>query len=84
MDKSVFANKPFLFILFTAFLSVMGIGLIIPVILFIIAQYVDPHKTNDVAFYTGFLLSLYSFCQFFAAPVLGALSDKFGRRPILL
>ncbi len=84
MDKSVFTNKPFLFILFTAFLSVMGIGLIIPVIPFIIAQYVDPHKTNDVAFYTGLLLSLYSFFQFFAAPVLGALSDKFGRRPIIL
>jgi DHA1 family tetracycline resistance protein-like MFS transporter len=81
MDKSVIANKPFLFILITAFLSVMGIGLIIPVIPFIVAKYVDPH---DIAWNVGLLISLYSFCQFFAAPVLGAISDKYGRRPVLL
>jgi DHA1 family tetracycline resistance protein-like MFS transporter len=84
MDKSILRNKPFLFILFTAFLAVMGIGIIIPVIPFIVAQYVDPHQTNQIALYVGLLTSIYSFCQFFAAPVLGALSDKYGRRPILL
>lgn len=73
-----------MFILFTAFLAIMGIGLIIPVIPFIVAKYVDPHKTGDIAFYVGLLTSIYSFCQFFAAPVLGAISDKYGRRPILL
>src|SRR5258706_883987 len=82
MDKSVFQNKPFLFILFTAFLSILGIGIIIPVIPFIVAKYVK--SPNEVAFQVGLLISLYSFCQFFASPVLGALSDKYGRRPILL
>ena len=62
----------------------MGVGLIIPVIPFIVAKYVDPHNVNAVAWYVGLLIALYSFCQFFAAPVLGALSDRFGRRPILL
>jgi DHA1 family tetracycline resistance protein-like MFS transporter len=84
MYKTIYSNKPFLFILFTAFLSVMGIGIIIPVVPFIVGQYVDPRKTNDIALYVGLLTSLYSFCQFFAAPVLGALSDKYGRRPVLL
>jgi DHA1 family tetracycline resistance protein-like MFS transporter len=84
MDKSILKNKPFLFILFTGFLSILGIGVIIPVIPFIIGKYVDPHKTNEIALYVGLMVSLYSFCQFFAAPVLGALSDKYGRRPILL
>ena len=84
MDKSILANRPFLFILFTAFLSIVGIGLIIPVIPFIVGKYIDPHKINEIAWYVGLLTSLYSFCQFFAAPVLGALSDKYGRRPILL
>ena len=37
-----------------------------------------------IAFNVGLLISLYAFCQFFGAPVLGALSDKFGRRPVLL
>ena len=84
MDKSIFKNKPFLFILFTGFLAVLGIGIIIPVIPFIVAQYVDLKKTNDVALFVGLLISIYAFCQFFAAPVLGALSDKYGRRPVLL
>jgi DHA1 family tetracycline resistance protein-like MFS transporter len=84
VDKSIFKNKPFLFILFTGFLAVLGIGIIIPVIPFIVAQYVDPKKTNDVALFVGLLISIYAFCQFFAAPVLGALSDKYGRRPVLL
>lgn len=84
MDRSIFANKPFLFILFTTFLSILGIGIIIPVIPFIVGQYIDPSNLNAVALFVGILTSLYSFCQFFAAPVLGALSDKHGRRPVLL
>jgi DHA1 family tetracycline resistance protein-like MFS transporter len=84
MDRSVFKNKPFLFILFTGFLAVLGIGLIIPVIPFIIAKYVGENNNGAIAFYVGLLTALYSLCQFFAAPVLGALSDRYGRRPILL
>src|SRR5579872_3297107 len=82
--KSIFQNHSFLFILMTAFLSVMGIGIIIPVTPYIVAQYVGASQQNLVAAYVGALMSTYSICQFFAAPVLGALSDKFGRRPILL
>lgn len=82
--KDIFSNKPFLFILFTGFLSILGVGIIIPVIPFIVQQYVPAHKTNEVALYVGLLISIYSLCQFFAAPVLGAVSDKYGRRPILL
>lgn len=62
----------------------MGIGLIIPVVPFLVEQYIPSHKIGDIAFAVGVLTSLYAFCQFFAAPVLGALSDKYGRRPVLL
>jgi DHA1 family tetracycline resistance protein-like MFS transporter len=41
-------------------------------------------NSHQIAFYVGSLLSIYALCQFFAAPGLGALSDRFGRRPILL
>lgn len=82
--KSIFSNKPFLFILITGFLSVMGIGIIIPVTPFIVSKFVDPRHLDLVAVYVGLLMSTYSVFQFFAAPVLGAISDKFGRRPILL
>ncbi len=70
--------------MFTAFLSVMGIGIIIPEIPFIVQKYMPGASNTDVAFHVGLLTSIYSICQFFAAPGLGALSDKFGRRPILL
>lgn len=84
MNKILLKNKPFLFILFTAFLSILGIGLIIPVVPFIVQKYVGASHPDIIAWYVGLLTSLYAFCQFFAAPVLGALSDTFGRRPILL
>ncbi len=82
--KSILANKSFVFILLTAFLSVIGIGIIIPVIPFIVAQYLPGASAGTIAFNVGLLTSIYSVCQFFAAPGLGALSDKYGRRPILL
>jgi MFS transporter, DHA1 family, tetracycline resistance protein len=70
------------FILFTTFLNFLGFSIIIPVLPFIIQKY-EPH-TNDIALYVGLLMSSYALCQFFAAPGLGMLSDRFGRRPILL
>ena len=60
----------------------MGIGLIIPVLPYIVNRYIPDNKT--IAIFVGLLTSTYAFCQFFAAPVLGALSDKFGRRSVLL
>lgn len=82
--KSILSNKAFLFITFSAFLAVIGIGIIIPVIPFIVQQYLPGADAKSIAFYVGLITSIYSFCQFFAAPGLGALSDKYGRRPILL
>lgn len=78
------SNSSFFFIVFTAFLSVLGIGIIIPVIPFIVAKYVGSQNTDTIAWYVGLLISAYAVCQFIAAPGLGALSDRFGRRPILL
>ncbi|HSW88325.1 MAG TPA: MFS transporter [Candidatus Saccharimonadales bacterium] len=82
--KALFDNKKFIFIVITAFLSVMGIGIVIPVLPFIVQHYMPGASNEDIAFNVGLMLSLYSVCQFFAAPPLGALSDKYGRRPILL
>jgi len=75
--------RAFAFVLVSAFLAVMGIGLVIPVIPFIVQRYL-PGKDNAVALWVGVLLSTYAVCQFFASPVLGALSDRVGRRPVLL
>jgi MFS transporter, DHA1 family, tetracycline resistance protein len=63
------------------FLEFTGHTIIIPVIPFIIGKYVP---ATQVALMVGLMISAYAFCQFAAAPFLGALSDRFGRRPILL
>ena len=72
------------FLLFSAFLNMMGIGLIIPVIPFLVQQYLGGQPAVAVAGIVGLLTSVYALCQFLAAPGLGMLSDRFGRRPILL
>jgi DHA1 family tetracycline resistance protein-like MFS transporter len=75
-------KKPPRFALFTLFWVVatelIGFGLIIPVLPQIAARY-QPNP-----YLLGFLLASYSLCQFFSAPILGRLSDKYGRKPVLL
>jgi DHA1 family tetracycline resistance protein-like MFS transporter len=63
------------------FLDFTGHTIIIPVIPFLIGRYVP---ATSVALVVGLIISAYAFCQFLAAPLLGALSDRFGRRPVLL
>jgi MFS transporter, DHA1 family, tetracycline resistance protein len=65
-------------IFFTVFLYLVGFGVIIPII---------PVLARDLGaggFEVGLLLSVYSFMQFVFAPFWGRLSDRYGRRPILL
>lgn len=69
------------FILITAFLNLAGIGIINPVYPFIVGKYT---ARTDTAFVIALLFTSYSLCQFIAVPTLGALSDRFGRRPVLL
>ena len=72
---------PMAFITVSMFLNTLGFTIIIPVIPFLIAKYVS---SGQVGLYVGIITAAYAFCQFFAAPALGAISDKYGRRPILL
>src|SRR5690348_9578040 len=70
------------FILATAFLSAMGVSIIAPVVPFLVQGYI--HDPSSVAAAIGWLGSSFAICQFLATPVLGALSDRYGRRPVLL
>lgn len=75
-------RRALIFILVTAFLNLAGVGLIGPVSPFLIAQYVA--NPDQAAFANGLFFTAYSFFQFLAVPGLGALSDRYGRRPVLL
>lgn len=71
------------FIFITILVDVIGWGLIIPVMPDLIAGL--KHITvNEASKYGGWLLVVYALMQFVCAPVLGGLSDKYGRRPVLL
>lgn len=58
--------------------DVMGYAVMIPLLPF----YVE--RTGASAFVVGLLISVFAFCQLLAGPVLGQLSDRYGRKPILL
>jgi DHA1 family tetracycline resistance protein-like MFS transporter len=71
------------FILITVTLDAMGIGLILPVMPDLIAE-VRGTGLSDAALWGGVLAASYAVMQFGFAPTLGNLSDRFGRRPVLL
>ncbi|MDE2588290.1 MAG: MFS transporter, partial [Patescibacteria group bacterium] len=82
--KFLFKRTDILFALVTMFLNFLGFTLLIPVIPFIVEKYLPASSASQVGLYVGFLVSAYGLCQFLSAPTLGLLSDRFGRRPILL
>ena len=75
-------NDRLVFILVTMFLNFLGFSIIIPILPFLIEKFIP--NPQQLAIYVGIVFSVYAFCQFLAAPGLGALSDLLGRRPILL
>jgi DHA1 family tetracycline resistance protein-like MFS transporter len=72
-----------IFILVTIFIDILGIGIIIPILPELIKEFVGG-STAMAGRYFGIIVATYAATQFFFAPVLGALSDRLGRRPVIL
>jgi DHA1 family tetracycline resistance protein-like MFS transporter len=70
-------------LLITVFLDLLGYGIIIPVLPELITDLTGGSVAN-AALIGGWLVFAYAFTQFVFSPVLGNLSDRFGRRPVLL
>lgn len=77
------SRRSLTFIFFTVLVDVIGIGLIIPVIPTLL-QKLSGADLSQAAWIGGLLMISFSGMQFLFAPVLGELSDRFGRRPVLL
>jgi DHA1 family tetracycline resistance protein-like MFS transporter len=72
----------FVLLLVITLLNAMGLTIIVPIVPFLTLRYLA--HPSDLAAIVGWLTAAYGICQLIAAPGLGVLSDRFGRRPILL
>lgn len=70
------------FIMLTALVDMVAIGLIIPVLPALVGSFTGSQA--DQAYWYGVVTFTFGLANFFASPILGALSDKHGRRPVLL
>lgn len=84
-------RSPLAVIFLTIFIDLLGIGILIPVIPQLLANpaspdYLLPHgvSLSQGYFLLGLLTAGYPIAQFLAAPILGQLSDRYGRKPILM
>ena len=76
-------NHSLLFIFITIFIDITGLGIIIPVIPALITELING-SISEAAKYSGWLMFSYATLQFLFAPLLGGLSDQYGRRPVIL
>ena len=90
MVSTPFPRRTLALLFLTVVIDILGFGIMIPVIPILVA---DPHSPfyllpanwsrSQGYILLGFLLATFSILQFFAAPVLGQLSDRFGRKKVL-
>lgn len=78
-NNEKFFTKPLIIIFITVFIDLIGFGIVIPAL----PYYVETEAFHATPFEIGILFASYSLMQFIFSPILGGLSDKYGRRPIL-
>ena len=70
------------FVLICVFIDMLGIGLIVPVLPVLVGQFTDSQDSQ--AYWFGIMSATFGLMQFIFMPMLGAISDRIGRRPVLL
>ena len=83
--KSKLESRALPIVLFTVFLDVLGVGILIPVLPQLIYKLFIPQgfSYNNSLILLGWLTAIYPLMQFLATPILGQLSDRYGRRKVL-
>ncbi len=79
-------NKALAIVIFTTFLNVIGLSILLPVLPQLIREFFEPlgYSYNTSLELLGWLNAMFPLMLFFSAPVFGQLSDRYGRRPILI
>src|SRR5246127_2630581 len=83
MNSRTAGRGAFVFVFIAVLVDSIGFGIILPVLPRLIIELTGV-GVDRAAVYGGWLAFVYALMQFFCAPVLGNLSDRFGRRPVLL
>ena len=76
-------NRAYIFILTTLMIDAIGIGIVFPIMPDLMAR-VGASGTGEGAFWGGILMASYAGALFLFAPIIGSLSDAYGRKPILI
>jgi len=76
------SNRAWIMLIVLTMLTVIGMTVVLPVLPFVVLQYVS-HE-HDLAIWVGVLEAVNGLCAFLVAPFLGRLSDRFGRRPVII
>lgn len=76
-------KNPLIFIFITILIDCIGIRIVLPVAASIVAE-VSKCDVNEAIKYSGWMMATYALMQFLFSPLLGSLSDKWGRKPVLL
>ena len=71
------------FIFITVLIDVIGFGIIIPVLPKLLSE-MNNISINEASTYGGYLLTSFAIAQFIFSPIMGSLSDRYGRRPVIL
>jgi MFS transporter, DHA1 family, tetracycline resistance protein len=83
MPRTPAGRSAVLFIFITVLVDSIGLGIILPVLPELIMQ-LTGEGISRASIYGGWLWFIYALMQFFCAPILGNLGDRFGRRPVIL